>query len=73
MADGKALTDLLQDGSLAEAQQNLADLDPARQDRVLLEAESKDAGRGHTQAFHDAKVWRRALTGPADRSMAAES
>ncbi|MFI5167024.1 MAG: hypothetical protein ACHQQS_10415 [Thermoanaerobaculales bacterium] len=64
-ADGKALTDLLPDGFLAEVQQNLADLDPARQDRALLEAESKDAGRGHTQSFHDAKVWRRTVAGRA--------
>jgi len=64
-ADGKALTDLLPDGLVDEVKQNVADLDTARQDRALVAAESKDAGRGQVQAFREAKAWRRTVTGRA--------
>lgn len=59
--DGDPLAALLAEGYLAEVRLVLDDLNRARQDRAVVEAESKDARRTHSQAFAEAKVWRRAV------------
>ena len=60
--DGEPLAGLLPPGFLDEARLVLDQLSSARGDRVLIEAEAKDARRVHVQAFAEAKVWRRTVT-----------
>ncbi len=67
--EGRALESILPKGYLSEVRDTREQLAQARRSKVIQEAEKRDVEEFVTQAFHEAKVWRRQVAHRAQQAL----